>query len=264
MRADNHGEGGILALLALVRARARRRGQRAPRRASVLVAARPVRRGAALRRRHDHAGHLGALRGRGPRGRDHRASRRFVVPITVRASWSRSSSVQKRGTGGIGAVFGPVMLVWFVAIAAARACPGSCATPTILRRGRTRSYAVRFFVAPRLARLPRARLGRPRASPAARRSTPTWATSARAPIRARLVRCRVPGAAAQLLRPGRAAARARPRRPPTRSSRWCRARWLLPDGRPRHRRDGDRVAGADLGRVLAHAARRCSSATCRA
>ena len=67
MRADNEGEGGILALLALdpeAQARARRA------RGACADPARPLRRGAALRRRHHHAGHLGARRGRGSRGRD--------------------------------------------------------------------------------------------------------------------------------------------------------------------------------------------------
>ena len=58
MRADNRGEGGILALLALVPHEAR---EAAPGAALGAGGARPVRRGAALRRRHDHAGHLGAL-----------------------------------------------------------------------------------------------------------------------------------------------------------------------------------------------------------
>ena len=65
MRADNRGEGGILALTALV-SRGLERQRAAP-----LVARRlrHLRRGDVLRRRHDHAGDLGACRGRGPRGR---------------------------------------------------------------------------------------------------------------------------------------------------------------------------------------------------
>ena len=57
MRADNRGEGGILALTALVS-----RGPRAQR-AAALVARRlrHLRRRDVLRRRHDHAGDLGAL-----------------------------------------------------------------------------------------------------------------------------------------------------------------------------------------------------------
>jgi KUP system potassium uptake protein len=58
MRADNHGEGGILALLALV---SPRRAKQSRRRAALvgvgLVGATP-----ALRRRHDHAGDFGVER----------------------------------------------------------------------------------------------------------------------------------------------------------------------------------------------------------
>ena len=66
MRADNGGEGGILALVALVRSNGGEAAHAAAHRR------RPVRRGAALRRRHDHAGDLGAERGRGARRRDAR------------------------------------------------------------------------------------------------------------------------------------------------------------------------------------------------
>ena len=64
MRADNEGEGGIMALIALIREKGlqRRFAQVDARRAGDL------RRLAVLRRRHDHAGDLGALRGRGDRG----------------------------------------------------------------------------------------------------------------------------------------------------------------------------------------------------
>ena len=56
MRADNQGEGGILALMALIPADLSRAAE--PRRPA---GARPVRVGAAVRRRRDHAGHLGAV-----------------------------------------------------------------------------------------------------------------------------------------------------------------------------------------------------------
>ena len=87
-------------------------------RTSRLIVARPLRRRAALRRRHDHAGDLGAERGRGPGGR--RAAARAVG----RADHDRDPGglflVQRRGTAGLGAVFGPVTLVWFVSIASRR------------------------------------------------------------------------------------------------------------------------------------------------
>jgi hypothetical protein len=80
MRADNDGEGGIMALIALVRGDARSRGgQAAARRA------RHLRRRAVLRRRHDHARDLGAVGGRGPGGRPP-ALESLVVPDHARRS----------------------------------------------------------------------------------------------------------------------------------------------------------------------------------
>ena len=61
MRANNKGEGGIIALMAL----ALHKGEPGRTRQRLLIAARPVRRRAVLRRRRDHAGDLGALGGRG-------------------------------------------------------------------------------------------------------------------------------------------------------------------------------------------------------
>ncbi len=179
--------------------------------AACLIAARPVRRGAALRRRHDHAGHLGASARRGPGGRDARAS----SPTSCRSrsrSWSACSSSSAAARRRVGALFGPVMLRL---VRRASACSGVARIardPQVLAAVDPR-HAVRFFARQRLARLPRARRGRSWSSPAARRSTPTWATSARRPIRLAWFALVLPGAAAQLLRPGRAAARATRRRP---------------------------------------------------
>ena len=65
LRADNDGEGGIMALTALLQKQAvqdhARQGHPGH--------ARHLRRLAVLRRRHHHAGDLGALGGRGPEGR---------------------------------------------------------------------------------------------------------------------------------------------------------------------------------------------------
>jgi KUP system potassium uptake protein len=60
MRADNDGEGGIMALITLIR----RRGAPGGRRARVALAALGV-----LRRQHDHPRDLGAVRDRGRQGR---------------------------------------------------------------------------------------------------------------------------------------------------------------------------------------------------
>ena len=66
MRADNDGEGGIMALITMLKHGAATRGRRT---AAMLAGAGPVRCVAVLRRQHDHAGDLGAVRGRGHQGR---------------------------------------------------------------------------------------------------------------------------------------------------------------------------------------------------
>ena len=65
MRADNNGEGGIMALITLLR---RWTGTRGTAHRDVARRARTVRRRTVLRRQHDHAGDLGAVRRRGPQG----------------------------------------------------------------------------------------------------------------------------------------------------------------------------------------------------
>ena len=65
LRADNNGEGGIFALITLIRGRERARRQEGQ---VHLGGARHLRCLAVLRRQHDHPGHLGTVRGRGPQG----------------------------------------------------------------------------------------------------------------------------------------------------------------------------------------------------
>ena len=110
MRADNRGEGGILALLALVGSR---ESQRRSRRALLVLGLF----GAALLYGDGvitpAISVLGAVEGvavAAP-GFSH-----VVVPATV-AILVLLFLFQKRGTATVGAVFGPVMLVWFLAIA---------------------------------------------------------------------------------------------------------------------------------------------------
>ena len=110
LRADNHGEGGIVALLALLDAR------RAPRgswRASLLIVGLI---GAALLYGDGvitpAISVLSAVEGLkidAPRLAP------MVVPITI-AILVGLFMVQRKGTEFIGNIFGPVMLVWFVAI----------------------------------------------------------------------------------------------------------------------------------------------------
>ena len=94
MRADNRGEGGIMALLALLQPRERR-----PKDAADPHRARALRRGAALRRRRHHASDLGARRGRGARGRRRRHSRPCVRAGHRSAILVALFAFQRRGTG---------------------------------------------------------------------------------------------------------------------------------------------------------------------
>jgi KUP system potassium uptake protein len=66
----------------------------------------------------------------------------FIVPLTCLILIGLFV-VQKRGTGGIGAVFGPVMVMWFLFIAAA-GIPWIVRHPDILRAVNP-YYALRFF-----------------------------------------------------------------------------------------------------------------------
>ncbi len=112
LRADNKGEGGILALLALVLQRQHRGSQR--RRRALLVALGLF--GAALLYGDGiitpPVSVLGAMEGlivAAP------ALEHYVVPITF-VILLALFLVQKRGTAGLGAVFGPVVLLWFTTI----------------------------------------------------------------------------------------------------------------------------------------------------
>jgi KUP system potassium uptake protein len=133
MRADNRGEGGILALLALLRPTGR---------AATLVT----------------LGLFGAslLYGDGVitpaisvlsavEGLEVAAPSLafWVVPLTV-AILTGLFLVQRRGTARVGAVFGPVTLVWFVSIALA-GLPWVVSEPAVLAAV-SPSHAVRFLV----------------------------------------------------------------------------------------------------------------------
>jgi KUP system potassium uptake protein len=138
MRADNRGEGGILALLALVRSKA--------------VAGRiPIQRlliplglfGAALLYGDgvitpaiSVLGAMEGLRVLAP------AFDPFVVPITV-GILVALFLFQRRGTAGVGAVFGPITLIWFLCIAAL-GVRGIMLEPSVLRAINP-WYALHFF-----------------------------------------------------------------------------------------------------------------------
>ncbi|HMK72127.1 MAG TPA: KUP/HAK/KT family potassium transporter, partial [Myxococcaceae bacterium] len=113
MRADNKGEGGIFALLALI-AQGDRPGRSRGRVAITLLALF----GAALLYGDGiitpAISVLSAVEGLTVATT---AAQRWVVPLTV-AILVALFAVQERGTARIGRVFGPVMLLWFLVIAA--------------------------------------------------------------------------------------------------------------------------------------------------
>jgi KUP system potassium uptake protein len=112
MRADNRGEGGILSLVALAVPRAG--GTRG---AGLLLALLGVF-GAALLYGDGMItpaiSVLSAVEGLEVAAP---ALERFVVPVTV-AILVALFAIQRHGTGRVGALFGPVMVVWFVTLAA--------------------------------------------------------------------------------------------------------------------------------------------------
>jgi KUP system potassium uptake protein len=139
LRADNNGEGGVLALMALVAPE--QKGATPTRGRAWLVFLGLI--GAAL------------LYGDGMitpaisvlsavEGLEVATTRlsSMVVPLTC-GILVALFLVQKRGTGGIGAVFGPITLCWFVAIAAA-GLPAVVRRPDVLL-AMNPVHAVRFF-----------------------------------------------------------------------------------------------------------------------
>jgi KUP system potassium uptake protein len=111
MRADNHGEGGILALLALI---SPRRAKQSRRRAAMVVVGLV---GATLLYGDGTItpaiSVLSAIEGL---KLDAPQLERIVVPLTI-AILVVLFLIQRIGTSWIGHIFGPVMLVWFVVIA---------------------------------------------------------------------------------------------------------------------------------------------------
>ncbi len=112
MRADNHGEGGILALLALIPER-----MRTARSGKIGWAALLVIVGAALLYGDGMItpaiSVLSAMEGLEVATT---ALRPVVIPLTC-VVLVALFAIQSRGTGGVGKLFGPVMVVWFVTLA---------------------------------------------------------------------------------------------------------------------------------------------------
>jgi KUP system potassium uptake protein len=137
MRADNRGEGGILALMALVG-----RGGHSPRARTVLLGAGLF--GAALLYGDGvitpAISVLGAVEGLSVAAP---ALHGVVVPLAV-GILAALFWFQKHGTSAVGAVFGPIMLVWFGVIGVLGAY-GISHDPAVLR-ALSPHHGVRFFL----------------------------------------------------------------------------------------------------------------------
>ena len=180
MRADNRGEGGILALMALVS----QQPDAARRSRGVLIAVGLF--GAALLYGDGMItpaiSVLSAVEGLDVATH---VFEPYVVPITVVILIGLFVD-PARGTASVGALFGPVMVLWFVDARACSACRGSCANPHVLAAFNP-MHAVALLRPQRLATASSSSARSSSSSPAAKRSTRTWATSAAADP-ARLVR----------------------------------------------------------------------------
>jgi KUP system potassium uptake protein len=116
LRADNRGEGGIFALLALLPDRARRDGRPGTTLEPAAWAALLVMAGAALLYGDGMItpaiSVLSAIEGLGV-AEPH--LKPLILPLTC-AVLIGLFALQRRGTGSVGALFGPVMAVWFVTL----------------------------------------------------------------------------------------------------------------------------------------------------
>ena len=217
MRADNHGEGGILALTALVLPRREAGG---PNRSRQLT-------GAALVLVTLGVFGTALLYGDGlitPAISVLSAVEGFEVATSAFADWVIPMSVvilialfsvQSRGTAGIARVFGPVMVVWF-AVIGVLGLRQILDHPGVLKAVWP-GYAVEFFADEPV----KAFLALGSIFLVVTGGEALYADMGhfgRRPIQLVLVHLGAPGAGAQLLRPGGAARRRTPRRSRTRST----------------------------------------------
>src|SRR6476659_867666 len=139
MRADNDGEGGIMALITLLRRWGLARGRRAALTLAMLGVF-----GAALffgdSMITPSISVLSAIEGIEVVDPDFK---RWVVPITV-VIVVGLFIVQRHGTAAVGRLFGPIMLAWFIAIGAC-GVRGIVGHPEILK-ALSPTYAVTFIV----------------------------------------------------------------------------------------------------------------------
>jgi KUP system potassium uptake protein len=132
MRADNHGEGGILALFALLRRKAN----------SSLVVILGIFGAALLYGDGMITPAISVLSAVEGLQIATSAFEPYVVPITIMILVALFL-IQSRGTGGLGLVFGPVMLIWFATIALLGLI-SIARVPAVLAAVNP-VYAVRFF-----------------------------------------------------------------------------------------------------------------------
>ncbi|HET7754315.1 MAG TPA: potassium transporter Kup [Anaeromyxobacteraceae bacterium] len=136
MRADNRGEGGILALMALVAQRERKAARGALLMVGLFGATLLYGDGIIT----PAISVLGAMDGLSVAAP---ALEPLIVPLTV-VILILLFMLQSRGTATVGAVFGPIMLVWFLMIAVL-GIGGIRHDPTIFR-AMLPTYAIGFFV----------------------------------------------------------------------------------------------------------------------
>jgi KUP system potassium uptake protein len=138
MRADNRGEGGIVALLALLSARSAKPGTwRAQLLIVGLIGAALLYGDGAITPAISVLSAIEGLKVDAP------SLTPMVVPLTI-AILIGLFAMQKQGTGSIGRIFGPVMLAWF-AILAALGIHGILKAPTVLA-GLSPLYAFEFLI----------------------------------------------------------------------------------------------------------------------
>jgi KUP system potassium uptake protein len=138
MRADNHGEGGIFALLALIpkRLQTARSGDIGWAAVLVVIGAALLYGDGIITPAISVLSAMEGLEVATP------AFKPFVLPLTCGVLLGLFA-IQSRGTGKVGAVFGPVMAVWFLTIAGLGAFH-ILRHPTVLA-ALSPSYAVGFF-----------------------------------------------------------------------------------------------------------------------
>jgi KUP system potassium uptake protein len=125
MQADNHGEGGILALLALVSPRrAKRNSWRAAMVVIGLVGATLLYGDGTITPAISVLSAIEGLKIYAPQ------MSRFVVPLTV-VILVVLFLIQRNGTSFIGGIFGPIMLIWFI-IAGVLGIGGIVKSPAVL------------------------------------------------------------------------------------------------------------------------------------